>query len=98
MSYAHVPDGAQSKVPSPTAGALVAMPPPLHQLPQPVASSSRNPQLGPHPFFRYPTPTPEQIDEELPPYWESENVALAPMLDRLARKGYGDMKVLVEQT
>ncbi|EKD02252.1 hypothetical protein A1Q2_03399 [Trichosporon asahii var. asahii CBS 8904] len=93
MSYSRVPDGAQSPSGPPT-----QPPAALHQLPQPVASSSRNPQLGPNPYFRYPTPTPEQIDEELPPYWETENVALGPMLDRLSRKGYGDMKVLVEQT
>lgn len=94
MSYSRVPDGAQS----PSGPLAPQAPAALHQLPQPVASSSRNPQLGPHPYFRYPTPTPEQIEEELPPYWESENVALGPMLDRLSRKGYGDMKVLVEQT
>lgn len=57
-----------------------------------------NPQLGPEPWFAYPTPTAEQIEEELPPYFQEENVPLGAVLDRLARKGYGDMRVLVEQT
>ncbi len=70
--------------------------------PQSQASGSHprpaNPQLGPEPWFTYPTPTPEQIEDELPPYFEEENVNLGVMLGRLARKGYGDMRVLVEQT
>ncbi|TXT06056.1 hypothetical protein VHUM_03529 [Vanrija humicola] len=70
----------------------------LHQRPQPIASSSRNPQLGPDPYFAYPTPTAEQIEDELPPYWETENVPLGPMLDRLSRKGYRDLRTLVEKT
>ena len=80
------------------AGAAAAGNGKLHQQPQPVASSSRNPQLGPNPYFRYPTPTAEQIEEELPPYWETENVPLGPLLDRLTRKAYNDMRVLVETT
>lgn len=70
----------------------------LHQQPQPVASSSRNPQLGPNPYFRYPIPTPEQITAELPPYDEKENVPLGLLLDRLTRKAYNDGRVLVEKT
>jgi hypothetical protein len=69
--------------------------------PQPHASTSKlpaNPQLGPDPYFSYPTPTPEQIDEELPPYWEGENVPLGAILDRMTRRGYGDMRVLLEKT
>ena len=69
---------------------------------QPHASGSEprpiNPQLGLEPWFTYPIPTDEQIEEELPPYLEDENVPLGEMLDRLARKSYGDMIVLVEQT
>lgn len=81
-----------------TAAGTTAQQHALHEQPQPVASSSRNPQLGPRPYFRYPTPTPEQIEDELPPYWEAENIPLGPLLDRLARKSYGDMRVLVEKT
>jgi mediator of RNA polymerase II transcription subunit 14 len=95
-----------SVIPRPPAGAQPAQQPaglsapsaPLHEQPQPVASSSRNPQLGPHPYFRYPTPTPEQLEDELPPYFEEDNVPLGPLLDRLARKSYGDMRTLVEKT
>ena len=69
---------------------------------QPSASGSMprpaNPQLGPEPWFAYPTPTPEHIEDELPPYLEEENVPLGVVLDRFARKGYGDMRLLVEQT
>jgi len=57
-----------------------------------------NPQLGPDPWFAYPTPTPEQVEDELPPYLEEENVSLGAVLDRLVRKGYGDVRALVEQT
>ncbi|KAL7420323.1 mediator complex subunit [Cryptotrichosporon argae] len=71
---------------------------PLHAQPQPHASTSRNPQLGPDPFFAYPPPSRAQIDEELPPYWEGEDVPLGQVLDRLARKGYGDLRGLVEKT
>lgn len=70
----------------------------LHQQPQPVASSSRNPQLGPKPFFRYPIPSAEQTEDELPPYYEGENVPLGPLLDRLTRKAYNDGRTLVEKT
>ena len=65
-----------------------------------MASSSRNgnPRLGSEPWFAYPTPSAEQIEEELPPYFEDENVPLGPMLDGLVRRGYGDMRVLVEKT
>ena len=69
---------------------------------QPHASGSTprpvNPQLGPEPWFAYPIPTPERIAEELPPYLESENVPLGPMLDRLSRKSYGNMRVLLQET
>ncbi|KAL1409660.1 mediator complex subunit [Vanrija albida] len=86
------PSGLNDTASAPQQGAA------LHQRPQPVASSSRNPQLGPDPYFAYPTPTPEQIEDELPPYWESENVPLGPLLDRLSRKGYRDLRTLVEKT
>jgi hypothetical protein len=86
-------NGARQQAPVPIADAAS-----LHQQPQPVASSSRNPQFGPNPFFRYPTPTPEQIEEELPPYMEWENVPLGLLLDRLARNAYNDMNVLVNNT
>lgn len=90
------PSAPSEAVPPPAAPPSATHP--LHEQPQPIASSSRNPQLGPHPYFRYPTPTPEQIEDELPPYWEAENVPLGPLLDRLARKSYGGMRVLVEKT
>ncbi|KAK4683698.1 mediator of RNA polymerase II transcription subunit 14, partial [Tremellales sp. Uapishka_1] len=61
-------------------------------------SSVSNPQLGPTPYFAYPTPKEEDIRDELPPYWEEENVPLGGLLDRLTRRGYGDLKVLIEQT
>ncbi|CAK9786479.1 hypothetical protein CC85DRAFT_270293 [Cutaneotrichosporon oleaginosum] len=92
------PAGAQPGQSSAAGPSASAPSGPLHEQPQPVASSSRNPQLGPHPYFRYPTPTPDQIEEELPPYWEDENVPLGPLLDRLARKSYSDMRTLVEKT
>ena len=57
-----------------------------------------NPQMGPEPWFAYPTPTPDQLDDELPPYFESENVPLGPVLDRLTRKGHGDLRGLLEHT
>ncbi|WWD22838.1 hypothetical protein CI109_107332 [Kwoniella shandongensis] len=63
--------------------------------PPPVSVAPSNPQLGPEPYFAYPTPTEDQIEDELPPYFESENVALGPLLDRLVRKGYGDLRLLV---
>jgi mediator of RNA polymerase II transcription subunit 14 len=65
------------------------------------ASSSThpsNPQLGPNLWFTYPTPTPEDLEEELPPYFEHENVPLGGLLERVTRKGYGDMKELLEVT
>ncbi|BEI89208.1 uncharacterized protein CcaverHIS019_0205700 [Cutaneotrichosporon cavernicola] len=93
------PAGAHSgQQPSAGPSALSGPSGPLHEQPQPVASSSRNPQLGPHPYFRYPTPSTEHIEDELPPYWEEENVPLGPLLDRLARKSYSDMRMLVEKT
>lgn len=91
------PAGAHPGQPS-SASSIGPSAPPLHEQPQPVASSSRNPQLGPHPYFRYPAPTPEQVEDELPPYWEDENVPLGPLLDRLARKSYSDMRTLVDKT
>ncbi|EIW73135.1 hypothetical protein TREMEDRAFT_37169 [Tremella mesenterica DSM 1558] len=63
-----------------------------------TTTAPRNPQLGPDPWFTYPTPTPEQIEEELPPYFEDENVPLGLLLDRLTRKTYSDMRHLVEKT
>ncbi|WVQ93944.1 hypothetical protein IAU59_001022 [Kwoniella sp. CBS 9459] len=67
----------------------------------PASSSSKvpiavkNPQLTDEPYFAYPTPTDEQIEEELPPYFENENVPLGPLLDRLVRRGYGDLRYLL---
>ncbi|OCF33140.1 hypothetical protein I316_05185 [Kwoniella heveanensis BCC8398] len=55
----------------------------------------KNPQLTDEPYFAYPTPTSEQIEEELPPYFESENFPLGPLLDRLVRRGYGDLRYLL---
>lgn len=57
-----------------------------------------NPQMGPEPCFTYPTPAPDQLEEELPPYFESENISLGLILDRLTLKGYGDMRRLLEET
>jgi mediator of RNA polymerase II transcription subunit 14 len=58
----------------------------------------RNPQLGPEPWFAFPTPSKSDLEEELPPYFEGENVPLGELLDRVVRKGYGDMRVLVGDT
>ncbi|KAK8844610.1 hypothetical protein IAR55_006457 [Kwoniella newhampshirensis] len=69
--------------------------PPAAPLTATTAQPPSNPQLGPGPYFDYPTPSEEQIEDELPPYFESENVALGPLLDRLVRKGYGDLRFLV---
>jgi mediator of RNA polymerase II transcription subunit 14 len=58
-----------------------------------------NPQLGPEPWFAYPIPTDDELEEELPPYFEDiENVPLGALLERVVRKGYGDMRELVEVT
>ncbi|OCF71301.1 hypothetical protein I204_07928 [Kwoniella mangroviensis CBS 8886] len=56
-----------------------------------------NPQLSDEPWFAYPTPTPEQIEDELPPYFEGENIPLGLLLDRLVRKGYGDLRYLLAE-
>lgn len=69
---------------------------------QPEAGPSRpkshNPQLSSEPWFAYPSPPAEVIDAELPPYLESENVPMGPLLDRLARKSHVDLRTLVEAT
>ena len=65
---------------------------------QPVASSSRNPQLGTRPYFAYPTPPAEAYDEELPPHFEGESAQMGELLSRLSRRGYGDLRHLVDQT
>nr|XP_019014394.1 uncharacterized protein I206_00476 [Kwoniella pini CBS 10737]OCF53175.1 hypothetical protein I206_00476 [Kwoniella pini CBS 10737] len=75
----------------------------ISDLPNHASSSTqpftkpRNPQLSNEPWFAYPTPTAEQIEEELPPYFEGENVPLGPLLDRLVRKGYGDLRYLLAE-
>lgn len=70
---------------------------------QPEAGPSRrpatyktNPQLSDEPWFAYPTPPAEVVDQELPPYLESENVPMGPLLDRLTRKSHVDLRQLVE--
>lgn len=89
-------------MPTPTGSVLAALPASnsVHTE-QPIAGPSAprplNPQLGPHPWFAYPTPTAEEIEDELPPYFEDDNVAMGGVLDRLVRKGYGDLRGLVEQ-
>ena len=57
-----------------------------------------NPQLSSEPWFAYPTPPPEVLDAELPPYMDSENYPMGQMLDRLSRKAHGDLKTLVTET
>jgi len=57
-----------------------------------------NPQLSSEPWFAYPTPPPEVLDAELPPYMDSENYPMGHMLDRLSRKAHGDLKTLVTET
>jgi len=57
-----------------------------------------NPQLSSEPWFAYPTPPPEVLDAELPPYMDSENYPMGLMLDRLSRKAHGDLKTLVTET
>jgi hypothetical protein len=71
---------------------------------QPVAGPSKptarhlNPQLSSEPWFAYPTPPPDIVDAELPPYVESENVPMGVMLDRLARSAHIHMGSLVQDT
>jgi hypothetical protein len=60
-------------------------------------AAQRNPQLGPEPWFAFPIPSDADIEDELPPYFEEENVPLGQMLDRVVRKGYGDMRHLVTE-
>lgn len=62
------------------------------------ASRHVNPQLGPEPWFSYPNPTFEQLDEELPPYFEQENVSLGLMLERMTTKGYAELRGLLEHS
>lgn len=57
-----------------------------------------NPQVSSEPWFAYPTPPPEVLDGELPPYMDSENYPMGHMLDRLSRKAHGDLKTLVTET
>ena len=57
-----------------------------------------NPQLGPEPWFAYPEPTYEQLDAELPPYFDNENIPLGLVLDRLTSKGFSDLQTLLETT
>jgi mediator of RNA polymerase II transcription subunit 14 len=59
---------------------------------------SRNPQLGPEPWFAYLPPSDDDLEDELPPYFEGENVPMGPALERLVRKGHGDMRVLLGET
>jgi mediator of RNA polymerase II transcription subunit 14 len=61
------------------------------------ATRHANPQLGPEPWFAYPTPTYEELEQELPPYFEQENVSLGVILDRLTTKGYADLRGLLEE-
>lgn len=65
---------------------------------RPFTSYKANPQLTDEPWFAYPTPPAETIDQELPPYLESENVPMGPLLDRLARRSHVNLRHLVEQT
>lgn len=60
-------------------------------------AAQRNPQLGPEPWFAFPIPSDADLEDELPPYFEEENVPLGQMLDRVVRKGYGDMRHLVTE-
>ncbi|ODO09076.1 hypothetical protein I350_02675 [Cryptococcus amylolentus CBS 6273] len=61
-------------------------------------ASSHNPQLGSDPYFAYPTPAPEQVESELPPYFQDENVPLGLVLDRFAKKSNHDLRVLLGET
>lgn len=79
--------------------------PQLQPPPQPEAGPSKpyagqrgNPQFTSDPWFAYPSPPAEVVDQELPPYLESENVPMGVMLDRLARKSHVDLRSLVEET
>jgi mediator of RNA polymerase II transcription subunit 14 len=65
---------------------------------QPVASTSRNPQLGPSPWFTFPTPPVEAFEDELPPPLEGDNVPMGDLLGRMARHSYGDLRDLIEKT
>ena len=65
------------------------------------ATRYANPQLGPEPWFTYPTPTPEELDNELPPYeyaFENEDVGLSDILHRLTVKGHEDLARLAGET
>jgi mediator of RNA polymerase II transcription subunit 14 len=65
------------------------------------ATRYANPQLGPDPWFTYPTPAPEELDNELPPYeyaFENEDVGLSDILHRLTVKGHEDLAKLATET
>jgi hypothetical protein len=51
---------------------------------------------SPRRAFAYPVPTPAEMAEELPEYFADEDIALGDLLDRLVRKSYGNLRVLVE--
>jgi hypothetical protein len=66
--------------------------------PEAGPSTIRNPQLSQDPWFAFPTPTREQVEDELPPFFEGESVPLGLILDRLVRSRNEDLKSLVQQT
>jgi len=61
------------------------------------ATRHANPQLGPEPWFAYPNPTTEELEQELPPYFVQENVSLGAILDRMTTKGYAELRALLEE-
>jgi mediator of RNA polymerase II transcription subunit 14 len=64
----------------------------------PAAPSGASTRKGVRPVFDYPRPTPEQLEDELPPLRHDQDVPLGLLLDRVVGKGYKGMRVLVEQT
>ena len=70
-----------------TAGGLV------HEGKQP-----HNPQLGSKPFFAFPAPSADELQNDLPPYDESEGLPLGMVLSRVVRKGFGDLRSLLGET
>ena len=61
------------------------------------STSFQQVQLGSDPWFTYPPPSADEVEEDLPPYDEGESLPLGQMLERLTRRGNGELKTLLQQ-
>lgn len=73
--------------------------------PQPEAGPSRPSSAqkamrndSPQSWFAYPTPSAERVDAEMPPYIESENVPMGPLLGNLAKRSHNELTTLLGET